>query len=184
MNADGANARQITHLSTEAGGMSGLARRQEDRFQSSVYPECGADDACNKNKLDADAKNKVKARIYTSLLYRHWTEWQTKRRQHLLVMNTDGTERQGSDARRRTMCLRSRSAAPTITPSRRIRPKLAFTMNVDPNPATSTNSDIYTVPHRRRRAARKSPSARAPTMPAVFARRKVSGVPLAGARRL
>ena len=67
-------------------------------FQSNVYPECGSsaggafDNACNQRNLDADAKAPSKARIYTSLLYRHWTEWQTRRRQHLLVANSDGTE--------------------------------------------------------------------------------------------
>ncbi len=49
------------------------------------------DDACNKRNLDADAKSQLKARIYTSLLYRHWNEWQGKRRQHLMVANIDGT---------------------------------------------------------------------------------------------
>ena len=63
---------------------------------SVIYPECSSapqfDEACNQKNLDADAKAPSKARIYTSLLYRHWTEWQTRRRQHLLVANTDGTE--------------------------------------------------------------------------------------------
>ncbi len=64
----------------------GFAGRKEDRFhQSNVYPDCGADDACNKAQIEAEKKSKVKARIYTSLLYRHWNEWQGKRRQHMLV---------------------------------------------------------------------------------------------------
>ena len=43
-------------------------------FTSQVYPEC-RDDACNKQKLGARKRSsKVKARIYTDLLYRHWTQ--------------------------------------------------------------------------------------------------------------
>ena len=49
-------------------------------FTSDVYPECGADDGCNKGLLDAGKGSLVKAREYTELLYRHWTALQTKRR--------------------------------------------------------------------------------------------------------
>ena len=69
MDADGSHSRQITHLSTEAGGVLVSPDGKKIVFLSSVYPECGADDACNKRKLDEEAKSKVKARIYTSLLY-------------------------------------------------------------------------------------------------------------------
>ena len=41
-------------------------------FLSSVYPDCGADDAAI-NASSTTRRRKVKARIYTSLLYRHWT---------------------------------------------------------------------------------------------------------------
>ena len=75
MDSAGGHARQITHLSTEAGGLLVSPDGKKLVFESSVYPECGADDKCNKDKMDAEAKNKVKARIYTSLLYRHWTTW-------------------------------------------------------------------------------------------------------------
>src|SRR5579871_2569811 len=91
MEPDGGRAHQITKISTEAGGIVVAPDGKKIIFLSSVYPECGSDDNCNKDAIDAEAKSKVKARIYTSLLYRHWTEWQTRRRQHLMVINTDGT---------------------------------------------------------------------------------------------
>ena len=50
------NARQITHLSTEAGGILVSPDGKKIVFLSSVYPECGADDLCNKDKIDAEAK--------------------------------------------------------------------------------------------------------------------------------
>src|SRR5262249_15251588 len=95
MSADGYNARQITHISTEASGLMLSPDGQKIVFQSSVYPECklgpgNFDDICNRRNLDADAKSLLKARIYDSLLFRHWTEWRGKRRQHLMVANVDG----------------------------------------------------------------------------------------------
>jgi dipeptidyl aminopeptidase/acylaminoacyl peptidase len=145
MDADGSRARQITRLSTEAGGLLVSPDGKKLVFVSSVYPECGADDTCNKGKLDQAAQNKVKARIYTSLLYRHWTEWEGKRRQHVLAVNTDGTD------------LKDLTPGPKNAPpfslggpdAYAISPdsaELAFTMITDPEPAISTNSDLYTVP--------------------------------------
>ncbi len=145
MDNAGGHTRQITHLSTEASGLLVSPNGKKIVFESSVYPECGADDACNKDKLDAEAKSKVKARIYTSLLYRHWTAYETKRRQHLLVVDADGSN------------MRDLTPGPHDVPpfslggpdDYTISPdsiEVAFAMNVDPDPALSTNSDIYTVP--------------------------------------
>jgi dipeptidyl aminopeptidase/acylaminoacyl peptidase len=145
MDADGSHPRQITHIATEASGETLSADGRKLVFQSSVYPECGADNACNQHALDEEARSKVKARVYTSLLYRHWNEWQGKRRQHLLSMNVDGT------------------ALVDLTPGERDVPpfslggpedyaispdsmELAYVTNTDPEPALSTNSDIYVVP--------------------------------------
>jgi dipeptidyl aminopeptidase/acylaminoacyl peptidase len=145
MDADGARARQITRLATEAGGILVSADGKKLVFLSSVYPECGSDDACNKQKLDADAKSKVKAHIYTSLLYRHWTEWQSRRRQHLMVVDVDGTGL-------KDLTPGSRDVPPfslggqddyAISPD---STEVAFAVNTDAELATSTNSDIYTVP--------------------------------------
>ena len=54
MDADGANAKQMTNLSTEAGGELFSPDGKNLVFTSDVYPECGADDACNKRALDEE----------------------------------------------------------------------------------------------------------------------------------
>ena len=145
MNAEGSNAHAVTKLAAEAGGILLSPDGKKIVFLSSVYPECGADDACNQRKIDEESKSKTKARIYTSLLYRHWTQWQTARRQHLMAMNVDGTE------------VKDLTPGPNDVPpfslggqdDYAISPdsnEVAFSMNVDPDPAISTNSDIYAVP--------------------------------------
>ena len=151
MDADGAHPLLITRLATEARGLLVSADGKKLVFQSNVYPECRPlpggviDNACNQKNLDADAKAPSKARIYTALLYRHWTEWQTRRRQHLLVANTDGTDVRDLTPGKYDVPPFSLGGPDgyAISPDSL---ELAFVMNVDPVPASSTNSDIYTVP--------------------------------------
>src|SRR5579872_400029 len=145
MDADGGGARQISRISSEAGGTLLSPDGKKIVFLSSVYPECGSDDACNHTKIDEDAKSKSKARVYTPLLYRHWTAWETKRRQHILVMNSDGSDVKDLTPGTHDVPPFSLGGPDdyAISPD---STEIAFTMNVDPNPATSTNSDIYTEP--------------------------------------
>jgi dipeptidyl aminopeptidase/acylaminoacyl peptidase len=145
MDADGSHARQITRFATEAGGILVSPDGQKIVFLSSVYPDCGPDDACNREKLDADAKSKVKARIYTSLLYRHWTEWQSRRRKHLMVVNVDGTSLKDLTPGPREVPPFSLGGQDdyAISPD---STEVAFAINTDAELATSTNSDIYSVP--------------------------------------
>jgi dipeptidyl aminopeptidase/acylaminoacyl peptidase len=145
MDADGANPKQITNLSTEAGGVLYSHDGKNLLFTSAVFPECGADDACNGQKLDAEKNNKVKARTITGLLYRHWTAWQSVRRTHLLVTSVAG------------------GAAKDLTPGNKDVPpfslggpddyaispdgtEVCYATISDDVPATSTNSDLYAVP--------------------------------------
>ena len=66
--------RQLTHVSTEADGAIWSPDSQRILFVSRVYPDCSEEiawadeDACNKRKDDAAAKNPVKAMVFTSLL--------------------------------------------------------------------------------------------------------------------
>ena len=144
MDPDGGNAKQATNLSTEADGVLFAPDGKNLVFTSEVFPDC-ADDACNKQKLDAEAANKVHARIYTDLLYRHWTHWQSPRRSHLMaVAVTGGTARDLTPG--------SHDVPPfslggpddyDISPD---GTEVCFAMNADAVPATSTNTDLYTVP--------------------------------------
>ena len=144
MNADGSNARQITNLSTEAGGVLFSPDGKKLVFTSNVFPDC-PDDACNKSRLDAEKNSKVKARSYTTLLYRHWTEWQTKRRSHLLVVDVAGGPAKDLTPGDRDVPPFSLGGPDDYAISADSK-EVCYSMNADPVPATSTNSDLFVVP--------------------------------------
>ena len=144
MKADGSAPKQVTHLSTEAGGVLFSPDGKRLVFTSEIYPDC-PDDACNMKRLEAEKASKVTARIYTSLLYRHWTHWQGQRRSHLFAIGVDG-------AGLKDLTPGTREAPPfslggpddyAISPDGQ---ELCFVMMTDPEPAVSTNSDLYVVP--------------------------------------
>jgi dipeptidyl aminopeptidase/acylaminoacyl peptidase len=145
MRADGSQPNQITKLATEANGVLVAPNGERIVFLSSVYPDCGADDACNARRIAEEEKNKVKARIYTSLLYRHWNEWRGQRRQHLFSAKIDGSELKELTPGQFDVPPFSLGGPDdyTISPDSL---EVAFAMNVDVDAASSTNSDIYAVP--------------------------------------
>jgi dipeptidyl aminopeptidase/acylaminoacyl peptidase len=144
MDPDGGNAKAVTSLSTEADGEIFSPDGKNLVFTSSVYPECAADDACNQKHLAADQANKVKARIYTELLYRHWTEWSTKRRSHLLVVPVSGGDAHDLTPGTHDVPPFSLGGPDDydIAPDGQ---EVCYSMNADPVPAVSTNSDLYAV---------------------------------------
>src|SRR5450432_4005710 len=92
MSEDGADARQVTNLATEAGGVLVSTDGKNLVFSSDVFPQCAADNACNQRELESEKSGKVKARIYTELLYRHWNRWVGARRSHLMTVGIAGGE--------------------------------------------------------------------------------------------
>lgn len=149
MMADGSGARTLTSLSTEASGHILAADGSKLVFLSSVYPECATtaefNDTCNKQKLDEESKSKVKARIYTSLLFRHWNQWQSKRRQHLFSMDIDGGKLKDLSPGIRDVPPFSLGGPDdyAISPD---GSEVTYASNTDPDIALSTNSDLWTVP--------------------------------------
>jgi dipeptidyl aminopeptidase/acylaminoacyl peptidase len=141
---DGAGARQVTNLVTEAGGVLYSPDGKNLVFTSDVYPDC-PDEACNKQKLEAEKNSKVKARTYASLLYRHWDHWQGKRRSHLFVVPIEGGTPKDLTPGDRDAPPFSLGGADdyAVSPDGQ---EVCFVMNADPEPAVSTNSDLYVVP--------------------------------------
>jgi dipeptidyl aminopeptidase/acylaminoacyl peptidase len=154
-NPDGTDARMITSVPTGADGELLSADGQLMLFTSEVYPECqdpsappgvDYDAACNAAKHARDAAAKMNARSYDVLLYRHWTEYQGRRRRHLMIETLDNSFR-----------------VRDLTPGKKDTPpfsiggpdnyafspdsvQVAYVTNTDPDLSISTNSDIFLVP--------------------------------------
>ena len=143
---------QVTNISTGADGAIWSPDGKNIMFVSSVYPEC-KDDACNKQRDDELKNSKVKAKVFTKLLYRHWTAFTENKRSHLFVVPADSVVADETAA----------SNARDITPGDHDVPpfnlggqdmyaispdgqEVAYTSNIDEVEATSTNNEIFIVP--------------------------------------
>ena len=124
-------------------------------FTAAVYPDCpaivqddnGAGAECNYDRDAKAADSKVKAQIFTELLYRHWDHFTGEKRSHLFLISVDGSGM-------RDLNPGDVHDVPTDFPTDPIGcgcdispdgKELAFTENVDAVPAVSTNSDIFTL---------------------------------------
>ncbi|MFB3778914.1 MAG: alpha/beta fold hydrolase [Bryobacteraceae bacterium] len=144
MNADGSAARQVTSLSTEADGVLFSPDGKRLVFTSEVYPDC-LDDACNKKRLEAEDASKMKTRVYTSLLYRHWNRWQSQRRRHILVVGVSGGPVRDLTPGTREIPPFSLGGPDdyAVSPDGQ---ELCYVASSDSEPATGTNSDLFVVP--------------------------------------
>ncbi len=81
---------KLTSIATEASGELWSPNGKYILFTSDVYPECDGTPAetavCNARKLDEANKSKVKAQVFTRLLYRHWNTYKEGKRSHLFVV--------------------------------------------------------------------------------------------------
>ena len=101
---DGGEARQLTTISTGASQPVWSPDGRAIAFVSAVFPEFSErpyaeSDKLNKEKLDAREKSKVKARVITALLYRHWDAWVDGLRKHLFVVPFGPDGRAAGDPR-------------------------------------------------------------------------------------
>ncbi len=136
--------RQVTSISTEASGGTWSPDGKSILFVSEVYSDCN-DDACNKQRDDERAKSKVKAKVFTQLMFRHWNHYWNGKYSHLFLVSADG------------------GVARDLTPGAHEVPpfslggqdqygfspdgkEIAYTSNIDEVQATSTNDDIFIVP--------------------------------------
>ena len=183
---------RLTNIATEADGELWSADGKNILFRSDVYPECDGvpaeEAACNAKKLDEEKNSKVKALIFTHLLYRHWNAYKEGRRTHLFVVPVascadaasghvgtaasavrPGEAGQSGEPRRAALDRTAEGGCPYTAIARDLTPgdydapvfslggqddyafspdgqEICYASNHDPEPAISTNNDLFTVP--------------------------------------
>ncbi len=141
---EGGEATKLTHVS---GGVANVLWSPDGKwiaFTSDVYPDC-RDDACNRARDEQREKSKVKARIYDSLLYRHWDTWEDGKYSHLFVVPAEGgtprdlTPGAGYDVPPFSL---GGPEPIAISPDGK---ELCYVANTDQDLALSTNGDLFIV---------------------------------------
>ncbi len=147
------NAKKLTSISTEADNARWSPDSKSIVFTSPVYPDCapispadgGTGEKCNADKDGALAASKVKAQIFTHLLYRHWNHYTGDKRSHLFIVSVDSgamRDLNPGDAHDVPPFSIEGGGGFDISPDSK---ELAFTENPDPVPAISTSAQIYTL---------------------------------------
>ena len=147
------NPKKLTTISTEADNAKWSPDSKSIVFTSAVYPDCLAittadpktGDDCNKDRDKANSDSKVKAQIFTHLLYRHWNHFTGDKRSHLFIVSVEKGEVRDltpNDPHDVPPFSLEGGGGFDISPDSK---ELAFTENLDPEPAVSTNADIFTL---------------------------------------
>jgi dipeptidyl aminopeptidase/acylaminoacyl peptidase len=153
---------RLTSIATEASGELWSPDGKNILFTSDVYPECdgapAAEQVCNAKKLKEAEQSKVKAQMFTHLLYRHWNAYKEGKRTHIFVVS-----------REMPPTVREPNVPPVDTLPRDLTPgdydapvfslggqddyafspdgqEICYASNHDKNPAASTNNDLWIVP--------------------------------------
>jgi len=137
--------RKLTSLAGGAGSVKWMPDGAGLVLVSDIYPDCGVDPQCIKDKTSAAESQPSKGRVITSLLYRHCTAWQDPTRSHVLFVPLDATAP-------RDLTPGAFDAPPfsigggdefDVSPDGK---ELVFARNTDVHPEVSTNSDLFLVP--------------------------------------
>ncbi len=140
----GGEARQLTDISTGVTNPEFTPDGKNLVFSTDVFPECGADDACNKAINDSLENGPLQAHMADHLFYRHWTTWKDGHRSHIMKFNIDSksvTDLTPGDFDAPAFSL-SGAAGFAISPD---GSELCYVSNHDSNAEETTNKDLWLV---------------------------------------
>ncbi len=135
--------RKLTSISTEVSAAMWSPDGKNILFVSAVWPDC-KDEACNKLRDEQREASKVKAMIFTHLLYRHWNAFGDGKRSHLFIQAVDGgtpLDLTPGDHDVPPFSLGGQDQY-SFSPDGK---EIAYASNLDEVEATSTNTDIFVV---------------------------------------
>ncbi len=112
--------------------------------QTSVYPECNADDECNRRIDEDKEESEVKAILYDDLLFRHYKWWNDGKRNHLFLVDTQTGEYSDLTPFDKDAPPIAGSSDPGYAFSKE-NSEIAFVMNTDTVVTISTNNDVFTL---------------------------------------
>ena len=140
----GGEAKQLTSISTGVSDPLWSPNGKWIAFATDVYPECGSDDGCNKKIADRWSKGKLQAHMSDALLYRHWTEWKDGKVTHTFLANAEtGDVRDMTPGKFDWPPFSLGGPAQyAFSPDSN---ELAVASNHDPDPQSSTNSDLWLI---------------------------------------
>ena len=146
MPVEGGEPTKVTNFSMGVSGPRWLPGGKKILFYTEVFPECGADDECNKTLADDIDKGPVHAHLADDLLYRHWDFWKDGKRFHTIVYDTETKtylDLTKGDIDAPSFLSGGGNAGLDVSPDGN---ELCVAANADPNEWETTNKDLWLVP--------------------------------------
>ncbi len=144
LNLDSVKPWQITKFSMGVDDYKLSPNKKTIAFSTDVYPECGADDRCNKLNSDASENGPVQANMADELLFRHWNAYSGGKVSHVLLYDLEFDKY--------TDLTPGKYNSPTFelgggegfnySPDGK---EICYFSKRDKDQASSTNSDLFTV---------------------------------------
>ena len=144
MDAAGGEARKVTAFQPGVNVPKLLPDGKSLVFESTVFPEAGADGAKNQEMADKLENGPVQAHLADALLYRHWTQWQDFQYTHLFTAPFNGKVTELTPGKQDYPA----DAITPMTQTYDVSPdgkEVCVVTNPDAVPARSTNQDLFLV---------------------------------------
>ncbi len=136
----GKEPQKLTDFSMGVGNPEWSPNGKSIIFSAEVFPECGADNDCNKYNDSTMSNGPIQAHLTDRLLYRHWTSWKDGKRNHTFAFDLE--------TQKYIDLSHGDFDAPAFDQSFSLSPdgEICYVSNHDLNEAETTNKDLFIVP--------------------------------------